>query len=437
MNRVKQSEPVIGILLDDSFDEWLNALGMSLDAFTSRMMGSWVFNYVEALQTAGVKPVLFCISTRVERPTRFTHLPTGAQILVLPPTEIFQRLRRWLLKHLDGYSAGWHGAPNGIPNRIRRGIAWLIKSYLSTPLLALFKEIQREGCCSLLVQEYESVRFDICVLAGKAKGIPVFGTFTGGFPQIGLFRPLRSLALRLCNGLMICAQSEAERVISDHALPARKVVTLHYPLDLSVWYPGNKKQARALLGIPPDTQVVMYHGETLLWVKGLDVLLDSWERICKEWPDRDLRLILLGTGPDTKHVSRILETKQLHGVHWLNQWIHDRSLIQHYLSAADAYVFPSRRDAFGISIIEAMACGLPVVASNVRGIPDIFPEAEQSGGLLVAPGDVNALVRELNRILNDRAFAETLGQRARCHAAASFSMEGIGKQLTSFLLDGA
>jgi glycosyltransferase involved in cell wall biosynthesis len=262
----------------------------------------------------------------------------------------------------------------------------------------------------------------------------VFGTFCGARPQ-GLWRrPLRPLALRLCAGLAICARCEAERVIARYGVPAAKVALMYYPLDFSVWHPSKKEEARALLGIPPDAQVVLYHGAILLWTKGLAVLMEAWERICQDRPGRDLRLILIGTGVDAPQLTQTLATKRLRGVQWLNQWVQDRGLIQRYLSAADVYVFPSRSDACPVSVIEAMACGLPVVASQIRGIPDLLPQGERSGGLLVPPGDVDALAREVERLLDDRGLAQELGRRALYHAETSFSMESIGKQLRAFLV---
>jgi glycosyltransferase involved in cell wall biosynthesis len=285
-----------------------------------------------------------------------------------------------------------------------------------------------------MVEEYEFPRFDLAVLLGWKMRVPVFGTFCGARPQ-GLWRrPLRPLALKLCAGLAICAKCEAERVIAQYHLPAEKVALIYYPLDFSIWHPSNKEEARASLGIPPDAQVVVYHGAVLLWTKGLAVLIEAWERICQQRPGRDLRLVLIGTGLDAPQLSQMLATKKLWGVHWLNEWVQDRGLIQRYLSAADLYVFPSRSDACPVSIIEAMACGLPVVASQIRGIPDLLPRGEESGGLLVPPGDVDALTGEINRVLDDRGLAKELGDRALRHAKESFSMAEIGKQLSAFLV---
>ena len=437
MNEEKRSEPVVAILLGDDFDEWLDTLGMSLKDFSQNMIGSWVFNYVQALQVAGVRPVIYCISTQVSAPTRLIHYPTGGAMVVLPPSNIYQIVKQWLPGNLDSVDGQhWHGASSSLLKRARKRILLLIKWYLSTPLFVLFSELRRDDCRSLLVQEYESARFDLCVLFGRLKQVRVFGTYTGALPTRWFTRPLRRLGLGLCAGLVICARCEAKRVMARYAVPADKVALIYFPLDFSVWYPSNKEESRALIGILPDARVAMYHGATLIRYKGLDVLLDAWERICQDRPGRDLRLILIGTGADSAKFSQMLATKRLRGVQWLNQWIHDRGLIQRYLSAADVYVFPSRGDGFGVSVIEAMACGVSVVASRVNGIPDILPQGEQSCGMLVPSGDVDALTREVGRLLDDPALARELGRRARRRTETSFSMEAIGKQLSAFLLNG-
>jgi starch synthase len=432
-NSDESSEPVVAILIHDMFEDWLASIEVSLDAFCTEATGSWWFNYAQALRCVGVRTVLICTSSRVSTPSRFIHNPTGAIFWVLPAPKICKLIRWFMLKSLDKATAGSNKMYAWIVRAQRAAIRHLA-SYVSTPLSVLETVLRRERCRCILVEEYEYPRFDFAVLLGWKMRLPVFGTFCGARPQ-GLWRrPLRPLALRLCAGLAICARCEAERVMVRYGVPADKVALMYYPLDFSVWHPSNKEEARALLGIPSDAQVVIYHGAILLWTKGLAVLLDAWERISQDHPDRDLRLILIGTGVDAPQFSQILATNRLRGVEWLNQWVHDRELIQRYLSTADVYVFPSRGDACPVSLIEAMACGLPVVASHIRGIPDLFPQGEQSGGLLIPPGDVDALAREVNRILDDHALAQELGQRALRHAETSFSMEAIGKQLSSFLL---
>jgi starch synthase len=113
--------------------------------------------------------------------------------------------------------------------------------------------------------------------------------------------------------------------------------------------------------------------------------------------------------------------------------MNDRNAIRRCLSAGDVYVFPSRHEGFPVSVIEAMACGLPVVASEVQGIPDILMEGELSGGLVVPQEDSAALAHALGRILEDEAWSRELGHRARHRAETHFSHKTVGQQLRDFL----
>ncbi|MCG6133198.1 MAG: glycosyltransferase family 4 protein [Nostoc sp. LLA-1] len=124
---------------------------------------------------------------------------------------------------------------------------------------------------------------------------------------------------------------------------------------------------------------------------------------------------------------------QLSGVMWINEYVRDRTAIQRYLSAADVYTLPSRHEGFPVAPIEAMACSLPVVATDAPGVPDILADGEASGGLVVPRGDIVALSLALGRILDNPIWGRELGTRARCRALEYFSLEGIGQQLRNFL----
>lgn len=426
--------PKIGIILADGFDEWLNELGVSLQDFADNMMGSWVFNYVQALHTVGVQSVLFCVSTRVSTTIRLIHAPTGSTIIVLPPPSIYQRLKGWLPKDLARGRRSTTGLDR-LTNILVKAIEFVLTNYLAMPFFELFKEIRHERCRSLLVQEYESGRFDICVLFGRLKQIPVFATFTGAVPQQGLLRPLRRLALKFCAGTAIGAQVEAKRVRSDYGVPENKVSLVYSPIDLGIFYPIHRGEARAQLGIPPTAKVAIYHGRIDLAYKGLDVLIKAWKLLSHDLSDQDLRLIIVGTGTDADKFGRLVTETKVRGVQWINQWVHDRSAIRRYLSAADIYVFPSRGDACPNAVLEAMACGLPIVASDVNGIGDILEYGNQSAGVLVPPGDIHAFANSLRHLLDDQLLRHELSCRARRRVQKVFSMEVVGKQLSAVLVE--
>ncbi len=80
-----------------------------------------------------------------------------------------------------------------------------------------------------------------------------------------------------------------------------------------------------------------------------------------------------------------------------------------------------------------MACGLPVVAADAPGVPDILERGEDSGGLVVPRENASALALALGRVLDDEAWGRELGRRARHRAEQSFSLEKIGRKLRDFI----
>jgi starch synthase len=151
----------------------------------------------------------------------------------------------------------------------------------------------------------------------------------------------------------------------------------------------------------------------------------------------DLRLLLVGQGQDAQELHRRISTLQLGNVIWLREFVHDRIAIRRYLSAADVYVFPSRHEGFPVAPIEAMACGLPVIAAAAQGIPDILEDGEASGGLVVPCDDAAAMALALGRVLDDEAWGRELGRRARKRIEASFPLDRVGRQLREFLFPDA
>ena len=101
-------------------------------------------------------------------------------------------------------------------------------------------------------------------------------------------------------------------------------------------------------------------------------MLNVWKLICSARPDQDLCLLLVGTGSNAEEFQRRIASMSLTNVLWRNECIQDRTLLRNYLVAADVYTLPSRWEGFPVAPIKAMACGLPIVAANAKGISDIL-----------------------------------------------------------------
>lgn len=454
-----ESKPTIALLpVGDLIEDFLDSIGVSFEAFCNEFMGSWMFGYIDALQLVGVRTVLFCFSARVDAPLRRIHKPTGVQICVLPAPRIY-RAYRAAQRHTLNFYASVKGKSGNIhddrtigrslqfrdihdahssqhsPLVALKDITKSLASYVSTPLLLFARELRREGCDAILCQDYEFPRFDVCVLLGKFMRLPVFGTFQGGnkLPSALEYLP-RLLAMRTCTGSIVATHNEIQRVHTFYGVPPANIVRIFNPLDVTTWRAIDRNEARTALDIPLNAQVVVWHGRVEIERKGLDVLLEAWKQVCCERSGKDLRLLLVGTGSDTYKLRQCIETMQLRGVMRVDKFVRDRTEIQQYLSAADVYTLPSRQEGFPVAPVEAMACGLPVVAADAPGVPDILEEGEASGGLVVPRGDAAALALALGRVLDDEAWRHQLGKLARCRVENCFSPETIGQQLRNFLL---
>ncbi len=314
------------------------------------------------------------------------------------------------------------------PARLRAAFLKELSPYLATPLRVLARELRREGCGVVLCQEYEHARFDACVLLGRLAGLRVYATFQGGNWQLSRFeRPLRPLALRACSGLIVGSTVEADRLRRRYGMPDRKVARIFNPIDLRMWPPADQEGARADLGIPRDARVVAWHGRVELHRKGLDVLVAAWRLVRDARRDRDIRLLLVGSGRDAGALRALLGDDP--GVHWVDEYVNDRKVIRRHLAAADVYAFPSRNEGFPVAPVEAMACGLPVVAADAPGVADILGD----DGRVVPAGDAGALARALGSLLDDEGLRSRLGERARRRAEEHFSLESVGRELRAFL----
>lgn len=429
-------EPTIALLpWGNVWEDLLDSIDVSFEAFCNEMKGGWMFGYIDALRLAGIRTVVFCISARVAAPSRFMHAPSGTTICVLPAPKTYRAVQRHMLNPYGWSAKEVFGEAHGV-RRVLFRVLKEVAPYLTTPVGLLASEMRREGCNAILCQEYEYARFDACVFLGQLMRLPVFATFQGGDWQMSrLERPLRPLTLRICAGLIVATQTEAERVHSRYGVPPTKLARIFNPIDLAMWDPIDRSEARAALGIPIDASVVVYHGRIDVHRKGLDVLVDAWKQVCRDRSKRDLRLLLVGTGSDADELRRLIAAKQLRGVMWVDKYVLDRDAIRRYLYAADVYTLASRHEGFPVAPIEAMACSLPVVASDAPGVPDILEQGEASGGLVVPREDAVALALALGRVLDNEAWGRKMGFCARRRVEDCFSVEAVGKQLRDFLLN--
>jgi glycosyltransferase involved in cell wall biosynthesis len=143
--------------------------------------------------------------------------------------------------------------------------------------------------------------------------------------------------------------------------------------------------------------------------KGFDIALKAMEFIWKALPDTDLWLA--GDGPDNARLVKLsLQSSQPHHIRFFGYW----SKVEELYAAADVLVAPAREAGLGLAVMEAMASGLPVVASRIPPLERLVKH--EANGLLVPPDDPMALAEAVLRLLQDHALAAELAATARATA---------------------
>jgi len=409
--------PVVGMLpWPDRFEDFHDKVGISLEDFRDRLSGTWLVSYVEALQVAGIRPILYFFSARIRGPVRFVHASTGVPVRVFPSP--------WLHRKMQGARDRFD---------VRTRMYGSALSYVATPWIRLAREWRRDRCGAILCHEYEYPRFDEAVALGRLVRLPVFATFQGGDePWSLLERPFRKAAIRQASGLIAGSRAEIDRVRREYGVAPERTAWIPNPFDVRRWKPLDRSAARAALGIPPDVPVVVWHGRVEVYSKGLDLLVDAWRSVCAARVGRTPLLLLIGSAQDDEVFRRSLATLPDGSVRWDDRFVLDRDLLWRYLSAADIAVRPSRNEGFSVALVEAMTCELPVVATEASGVVEAIGDGV---GIVVPRDDAPALVEAIGRLLGDETLRRTLGRRARRRAQESFSVEVVGAQLRAFMED--
>ncbi len=183
---------------------------------------------------------------------------------------------------------------------------------------------------------------------------------------------------------------------------------------------------REELGLPEKSFVVGSVGR-LVPIKDHQTLLNAAALLSKA--GIDVRVLLVGSGPERARLQA-LATDALEG---RVCFAGDSSRVPELLNAMDAFILPSLGEGMSNTLLEAMASGLPVLATNVGGNPEIIED--NVNGSLFTPGDAQWLAGRLSRMARDPALIHQLGTAARNRAIESFSLSRMLESYRSFYLD--
>lgn len=202
---------------------------------------------------------------------------------------------------------------------------------------------------------------------------------------------------------------------SSSLLKRYRIEVIPNGINDSVFKPMDKLQSRKLLGISMNKKIVLFGAinPTKDKRKGIRYLIQALDRLAGDKMRDELELAILGTSEPEKDLGITLP------VHYLG-YVEDVTRLVSCYSAADAFIAPSEEDNFPSTVLESLACGTPVIAFNVGGIPDLIEHRRD--GYLVKPFDTTDLGDGIRWVLSDPSRSEELSKRAREKVEEKFTM---------------
>lgn len=216
-------------------------------------------------------------------------------------------------------------------------------------------------------------------------------------------------------GLIFPSRATQETSLRRHR-PQAPVYTVPNGVDLSRFRPVHRRNpgVRQRLGLDPDEVVVGQVG-SLIERKGVDVLLRAWARVRPS----GARLVLAGGGPDRSKLELLARRLGVEdSVRFLGEVQGTETLLQ---QVVDIHVLAAREESMPLALLEAAACGVPSIASDVGGASEIV--VPDQTGILVPAGEPGALGEAIRQLVCDAPLRMALGQSARKAAEESFGIE--------------
>ncbi len=230
----------------------------------------------------------------------------------------------------------------------------------------------------------------------------------------GIVGPVDRLAANRAARVITISRAIKEFYLEVEGIPDGKMELIHYGLEPAGLKKNGGAGIRKQFAIPSATKVLINVGR-LIPFKDQGRLLEAMTELQRD--DYQVELWLVGDGPLEEELK--LRARTL-GINKSVRFLGFRPDVSSLLQAADIFVFPSYNEGFGLAILEAMACGLPIVASRARAIPELV--LHQQTGLLVAPGDSRGLADAVKRLLDNPAFGRQLGALGRQRVKEEFSI---------------
>jgi N-acetyl-alpha-D-glucosaminyl L-malate synthase BshA len=220
------------------------------------------------------------------------------------------------------------------------------------------------------------------------------------------FLPITRFSIERSDGVTVPSRYLAAATRENLSLPSLPIEVIPNFVDTTVYAPPPPGTRR-----PPR----VVHNSNFRPLKRVDDVVRVFAEVRR---GRDCELTLIGDGPERSRVERMVHELGLAGA---VTFLGKRLDFVDVLKQSKVFLQPSETESFGLAALEAMSCGVPVVASRVGGVPEVVSDGES--GVLCEVGDLAAMARAVGRLLDDEAEQARLSSNARRAAVERFSLE--------------
>ncbi|MGW6920318.1 glycogen synthase [Streptomyces sp. NPDC054950] len=235
-------------------------------------------------------------------------------------------------------------------------------------------------------------------------------------------------AVEAADAVIAVSKAMREDILACYpTLAPDRVHVVHNGIDTALYRPDHGTDALARIGLDPDRPFVLFVGR-ITRQKGVPHLLRAVRDI-----DPAAQVVLCAGAPDTPEIDQEFRdlfaglSRARDGVHWIPKMLPRPEVIQ-LLTHAAVFVCPSVYEPLGIVNLEAMACGTPVVASRVGGIPEVVEDGV-TGTLVEVDDEFEAgLARALDEVLGDPEAGRRMGEAGRVRAVGEFGWDAVARR---------
>ncbi len=257
------------------------------------------------------------------------------------------------------------------------------------------------------------------ILARQGVCVPIVTTLHGTditiVGQDPSFAPVVAYSIDESDG--VTAVSEyLRRETFEHFDVSKEIEVIPNFVDTDRFQRSNKDHFRQALC--PNGEKLLVHVSNFRAVKRATDTVEILARLRAE--GQPVKLLLVGDGPDrvpTEHHARKL------GVYEDIRFLGKQDPVEEILSIADVFLMPSGSETFGLAALEAMSCGVPVVSSDIGGLPELVVDGEV--GFLCPLGDIDMMTEKVRMLITDETLQARMAQAARARAVDEFSLDRI------------